>query len=268
MIIIGEKINGFVPKTLEAIRAHDDEYIKYIAKAQADAGATYIDVCAGVEPEIEHETMKWLMDLVQEVTDTPLCIDSPDPQVVVDMMPYANEVGCLNSISGEGNKCDVILPAIAGTDWKVVALTCDDDGIPDDPKVKYEIAKRIMAKVDEYGVDHDNILFDPLVTTLGTNQQSFLNFIEAVELIKADYPDVHFTSGLSNISYGLPYRKAINMQFLSLAMAKGMDSAIMDPTSRDMLAAMYATDALLGNDNYCKDYLKGFRNNLFGPKKD
>ena len=168
----------------------------------------------------------------------------------------------------EGNKCDIILPAIAGTEWKVVALTCDDDGIPDDPKVKYEIAKKIMAKVDEYGVDHDNILFDPLVTTLGTNQQSFLNFIEAVELIKADYPDVHFTSGLSNISYGLPYRKAINMQFLSLAMAKGMDSAIMDPTSRDMLAAMYATDALLGNDNYCKDYLKGFRNNLFGPKKD
>ena len=159
MIIIGEKINGFVPKTLEAIKAHDDEYIKYIAKAQADAGATYIDVCAGVEPEIEHETMKWLMDLVQSVTDTPLCIDSPDPQVVVDMMPYANEVGCLNSISMEGNKCDVILPAIAGTEWKVVALTCDDDGIPDDPKVKYEIAKRIMAKVDEYGVDHDNILF-------------------------------------------------------------------------------------------------------------
>ena len=148
--------------------------------------------------------MKWLMDLVQSVTDTPLCIDSPDPQVVVDMMPYANEVGCLNSISMEGNKCDVILPAIAGTEWKVVALTCDDDGIPDDPKVKYEIAKRIMAKVDEYGVDHDNILFDPLVTTLGTNQQSFLNFIEAVELIKADYPDVHFTSGLSNISYGPP----------------------------------------------------------------
>ena len=102
MIIIGEKINGFVPKTLEAIKAHDDEYIKYIAKAQADAGATYIDVCAGVEPEIEHETMKWLMDLVQSVTDTPLCIDSPDPQVVVDMMPYANEVGCLNSISMEG----------------------------------------------------------------------------------------------------------------------------------------------------------------------
>ena len=266
MIIIGEKINGFVPKTLEAIKAHDDEYIKYIAKAQADAGATYIDVCAGVEPEIEHETMKWLMDLVQSVTDTPLCIDSPDPQVVVDMMPYANEVGCLNSISMEGNKCDVILPAIAGTEWKVVALTCDDDGIPDDPKVKYEIAKKIMAKVDEYGVDHDNILFDPLVTTLGTNQESMVSFIKTMQMIKEAFPDVHITSGLSNISYGLPYRKAINMQFLSLCMYNGMDSAIMDPMSQDMLAAMYATEALMGEDPYCKGYLTAFRNKLFGQK--
>lgn len=267
MIIIGEKLNGFVPKTLEAINARDDDYIRRIAKGQADAGATYIDVCAGVEPEIEHEVMEWMIGLVQEVTDCPLCIDSPDPQVIVDMMPMAKEVGCLNSISMEGKKCDVILPAIAGTDWKVVALTCDDSGIPDDPQTKYEIAKQIMAKVDEYGVAHDNILFDPLVTTLGTNQNSFINFIEAVKLIKADYPDVHFTSGLSNISYGLPYRKAINMQFLSLAMSMGMDSAIMDPMSRDMLAAMYATEALLGNDFYCKNYLTAFRNDLFGPKK-
>ncbi len=267
MIIIGEKINGFIPKTLEAIQNRDDDYIREIAKKQADAGATYIDVCAGVEPDQEYEAMEWLIDLVQEVTDTPLCLDSPDPQVIVDMMPRANTVGCLNSISMEKNKCEVILPAIAGTDWKVVALTCDDTGIPDDPETKFKIAQQIMEKADEFGVAHDNILFDPLVTTLGTNQESMVSFIKTMQMIKDAFPEVHITSGLSNISYGLPYRKAINMQFLSLCMYNGMDSAIMDPMSQDMLAAMYATEALMGEDPFCKGYLTAFRNKLFGVKR-
>ena len=267
MIIIGEKINGSIPSVAKAIAERNEDWIRNLAKIQAEQGANFIDVCASVKDN-EVETLHWLIDLVQEVTDTPICVDSPDPEVCVAAMKFCKKPGMINSVSMEGNKCDVILPAIAGTDWQVVALTCDDDGIPNDPKVKYEIAKRIMAKVDEYGVDHDNILFDPLVTTLGTNQQSFLNFIEAVELIKADYPDVHFTSGLSNISYGLPYRKAINMQFLCLAMNAGMDSAIMDPTSPDMQATMHATAALLGQDEYCMDYLEAYRDGMFPVKPE
>ncbi|MBQ9069682.1 MAG: methyltetrahydrofolate cobalamin methyltransferase [Eggerthellaceae bacterium] len=265
-IIIAEKINGSVPRTKEAIEARDADYIRQIAKAQADAGATYIDVNAGVEPSEEHEVMEWLIDLVQEVTDTPLCIDSADPQVMVDMMPKANAVGCLNSVNMEGNKCDVVFPAIAGTEWYVVALTCDEEGIPTDPQKKFEIAQKIIAKADEYGVDHEKILFDPLVTTLGTNQESFVQFTEATKLIKEAWPEVHITSGLSNISFGLPSRKTINMQFLALAMYDGMDSAIMDPTSRDMMGAMFATQALMNKDPYCKDYTMGFRNGLFGNK--
>lgn len=267
MYIIGEKINGFIPRTLEAIEGRDEEYIKLIAKGQADGGATYIDVCAGTAPDVERETMEWLINLVQDTVDTPLCIDSPDPQVILDMMPLANKPGCLNSISLEEGKCEAILPAIAGTDWKVVALTCDTKGIPDDPQVKYEIAKEIIDKATEYGIPHDNLFIDPLVTTLATNQQSMISFIETIQLIKADYPDVHFTSGLSNISFGMPYRKAINMQFLAHAMAAGMDSAIMDPMSPDMLATMYATEALFGKDTHCKNYLVAYREGLFGDKK-
>lgn len=266
MIIIGEKINGFIPKTLEAIEARDEDYIRFIAKGQAEGGATYIDVCAGVEPSIERETMEWLINLVQDVVDVPLCIDSPDPQVIVDMMPLTNKPGCLNSISLEEGKCETILPAIAGTDWKVVALTCDSNGIPDDPATKFRIAKTIIDQATEAGVSHDNILIDPLVTTLATNQDSMTSFIETMRMVKAEYPDVHITSGLSNISYGMPYRKAVNMQFLALAMSMGMDSAIINPMSSDMLATMYATEALLGKDPYCKGYLTAFRNGMFGKK--
>ncbi|MDR3315001.1 MAG: methyltetrahydrofolate cobalamin methyltransferase [Coriobacteriales bacterium] len=264
MIIIGEKINGFIPKTLEAIKAHDEKYIKELATKQAAGRASYIDVCAGVEPAIEHETMEWLIDLVQGTVDTPLCIDSSDPQVIVDMIPRANKEGLINSISLESGKCEIVLPAIAGTNWKVVALTCDDNGIPEDPQVKFEIAKKIVALADQNGIPHDNLLIDPLVTTLATKGDSLVGFNQAVRLIKAAFPDVHITSGLSNISFGMPYRKALNTQFLALAMAAGMDSAIMDPMSADMQATMHAVDALLGNDEYCMNYLEAFREGLFG----
>lgn len=266
MIIIGEKINGFIPKTLAAIESRDEAYLCELARSQAEHGATYIDVCAGTAPEVERETMEWLINLVQATVDTPLCIDSSDPQVIIDLMPLAKKEGLLNSVSMEEGKCETLFPIIADTKWSVVALTCDGDGIPDDPKVKYDIAKRIIEMADSFNIAHERILIDPLVTTLATKQDSLLSFTEAVRLIKADFPDVHFTSGLSNISFGMPYRKAINMQFLALAMAAGMDSAIMDPTSADMQATMHATNALLGNDEYCMNYLQSFREGLFGNK--
>ena len=267
MIIIGEKINGFIPRTLEAITAKDEAYIREIAISQTEFGADYLDVCAGTAPEIERETMRWLIGIVQDTVETPLCIDSSDVEVILEMMKLAKKPGVINSISGEAGKCEAILPVIGGTEWKVVALTCDPNGIPTDPKVKFKIAEDLIAKAQAAGVPISNVFIDPLVTTLATTSESLLSFNEAVRMIKAAYPEVHITSGLSNISFGMPYRKAINTQFLALAMSAGMDSAIMDPTSADMRATLYATDALLGRDEYCMNYLTAFRKGLIGPPK-
>jgi len=267
MIIIGEKINGFIPRTLEAIEAKDENYIREIAKKQAECGADFIDVCAGTAPEIERETIKWLIGLVQDTVETPLCIDSSDTDVLLEMMKLANKPGLINSISGEAGKCEAILPAIQGTDWKVVALTCDKNGIPTDPDVKFQIADVLITRALAHDIPLDNIFIDPLVTTLATTGDSLLSFNEAVRKIKGKYPEVHITSGLSNISFGMPYRKAINTQFLALAMSAGMDSAIMDPTSADMRATLYATDALLGRDEYCMNYLTAYRQGLIGSVK-
>ncbi|MDR1293121.1 MAG: dihydropteroate synthase [Clostridiales Family XIII bacterium] len=265
MIIIGEKINGFIPSTLKAIESKDDAYIKGLAEKQSEYGASYIDVCAGTAPEIEHDTLEWLIGLVQETTETPLSIDSSDVQTILDMIPLAKRPGLINSVSGEGEKCDTLFPAIADTEWNVVALTCDDEsGIPNDPKIKAKIASDIIAKADKYGVARERLFIDPLVTTLGANSEAFASFGDAVRLIKESYPEVHITSGLSNISYGLPYRRAINRVFLSLAMAAGMDSAIVDPTAEDMRAAIYATEVLVGRDPNCKHYLKAVRKNIIG----
>ena len=267
MIIIGEKINGFIPRTMEAIVAKDEAYIRSIAKSQTECGANYIDVCAGTAPEIERETMRWLIDIVQDEVDTPLCIDSSDTEILLEMMKLANKPGMINSVSGEVGKCEAIMPAIKGTDWRLVALTCDPNGIPTDPKVKFEIAKVLIENAQKYDIPLDHIFIDPLVTTLATMGDSLLSFNEAVRMIKAEYPEVHITSGLSNISFGMPYRKAINTQFLALAMSAGMDSAIMDPMSPDMRSTLYATDALLGKDEYCMNYLTAYREGLIGPVK-
>ena len=264
MIIIGEKINGFIKRTMQAIEAKDEAYLRELAQKQTDCGASYIDICAGTMPDVERDTMKWLIGLVQDTVETPLSIDSSDPQVIIDMLPYANKPGLVNSVSKEVGKIETVFPVIGPTEWKVVALTCNNDGIPETAEGKFDIGVQIIEDAAKHGIGLDRLFIDPCVTTLGTTQNCLVSFIEAMKLLRAAYPDIQFTSGLSNISFGLPYRKAINMQFLCLALYEGMDSAIIDPTSGDMQAVMHATEALLGKDDYCMNYLTAYRNGLFG----
>lgn len=132
---------------------------------------------------------------------------------------------------------------IADTKWECVALLCGDSGIPDTVEERMEIFGQIMEKAKEYNIAPSRLHIDPLVISLGTNSEFFTTFAEVTRQVKAQYPDIHVTSGLSNISFGLPSRKTINQAFLILAMYAGMDSAIMDPTNRDMLGSLYTTEA-------------------------
>jgi 5-methyltetrahydrofolate--homocysteine methyltransferase len=182
------------------------------------------------------------------------------------MLPLVNKPGLINSVSEEHGKCDQLLPEIADTEWKVVALTCYDHGISMDPVVKFNIAATIIEKAKVLGIEEERMFIDPLVTTLATSGEALLSFTETMRMIKEQYPDVHITSGLSNISFGLPFRKAINQQFLCLSIAAGMDSAIMDPTSADMRATLLSTEALLGKDRLCRRYIKAYRKGLIGKK--
>lgn len=266
MIVIGEKINGFIPRTKKAIEERDEAYIRKIAADQQAAHADYLDICAGTDEDVEKETMEWLVGLVQEASSLPLCLDSSDPALLVELMGLCEKPGMVNSVSLEEGKIETVFPAVAETGWKVIALTCDNDGIPDDAPTKLAIADKIVAAADEYGIEHGRLFIDPLVTTVATKPDSLVNFVEGVRAIREKHPDVHFTSGLSNISYGMPCRKAINMQFLCLAMNAGMDSAIMDPTSADMQAALHATAVLLGQDSYCLEYISAYREGLLPVK--
>ena len=125
MIIIGEKLNGSIPSVAKAIAEKDADLIRERARMQAEAGATFLDVCASVEEAVEVETLKWMIDLVQEVTDTPICVDSPSARSCVAAIPFCKKPGLINSVSLEGDKIDTIFPVIADTDWECVALLCD-----------------------------------------------------------------------------------------------------------------------------------------------
>ena len=260
MIIIGEKLNGSIPSVAKAISEKDADLIRERARMQAEAGATFLDVCASVEEAVEVETLKWMIGLVQEVTDTPICVDSPSARSCVAAIPFCKRPGLINSVSLEGDKIDTIFPVIADTDWECVALLCDNDGIPDSVERRMKIFFGIMEKAKQYGIAPSRLHIDPLVVTLGTDQTALTVFADCCRRIKYEYPEIHITSGLSNISFGLPVRKNINQAFMVLAMNAGMDSAIVDPTNKNMIGMIYATNALLERDEYCLQYIDKFGN--------
>jgi len=266
MIVIGEKVNGSIPSCGQAIARQDEAWIRNLARIQDNAGAAYLDCCASVN-ERELETMDWLISLIQDETDTRICVDSPDPSICVQAMAFCKKPGIVNSVSLEGNKIDEIFPAIAGTKWGCIALLSGNDGIPRTAADRLRNFDKLMARAAQYGIEPERLYVDPLVEGLATNQQSLLTFAETTLEIKKLFPGIHITSGLSNISFGLPVRKMVNSGFLCLAMQAGMDSAILDPTNRDLMGLMYATEALLGNDDYCLEYIGAYREGLFGPMK-
>ena len=265
MIIIGEKINGAIPSVAEAIKNTDADFIRNLAKAQADAGADFIDVCASTDVSVELKTMKWLIDLVQEVTDTPIAVDSPSAEVCAKAIEYCKKPGLVNSVSMEGNKIEVVFPVIADTPWQCAALLCDDTGIPKSGGQRLEVFAAIMEKARAYKIDPSRLHIDPLVEMLCTSEDGVNVILDVIRKIKAQYPDIHVTGGASNISFNLPARKFVNQAFLVLAMSAGMDSAIINPLHKHMMGLIYATEALMGRDEYCMAYINGYREGLFGP---
>ncbi|MCI5759060.1 methyltetrahydrofolate cobalamin methyltransferase [Bilifractor sp. LCP19S3_H10] len=266
MIIIGEKINGSIPAVAEAIKNRDADEIKRRALIQANARADYIDCCASVPEAEEVETLKWMIDCIQEVTDVPIAVDSPSPRVLKEIFPYCKKPGIINSVSGEGDKIDILFPAIADTKWEVIALCSDDTGIPKTADDRLRVFHHIMDEAKKYNIAPSRIHIDPLIEMLCTSEDG-IGMVESVmQTIRSEYPSIHITGAVSNISFNLPARKLVNIGFTVLAMKAGLDSAIFDPTNRDLLGVIFATEALLGNDEYCMEYIEGFRDGLYGPK--
>ena len=269
MIIIGEKINGAIPSIKQAIAEKNEALIVERTLAQTAAGADFLDCAPSTATEIEYDTMVWLIGLMQSCTDTRLCIDSPNARLLAQIIEegHLNKPGMVNSVNEEGDKCETIFPLIAGTPWEVVGLTCDQGGIPADPRKKVDIAKRIIDKAVKYGVALNQLHIDPCVMALATMPTAMTDFAYCIEAIHAYAPEVKVTGAISNISFEMPARKYVNMNCMAYAIAVGLDSAIMDPCSADMMATIYACEALRMKDKGGRKYNRAYRKGLFGQKK-
>ena len=268
MIIIGEKLNGAIKTVAQAIKDRDAQFVRDLATRQLDSRADYIDICSGV-PDQDAEVLEWMIGLIQaNHPDVRFSIDSPNPDTILKCMELCKNPGIINSVSLESGKIEKLFPAAAEKKgWNVIALLLDNTGMPTTVEKRMENFESIMQKAKEYGISENRLYIDPLVFSVATTPEGFLNFIGAAKQIRQTHPNIHIISGLSNISFGLPYRKAINHAFLIGAMMNGMDSAIMDPLNRDMLGGVYATEALLNLDEYCIEYLSAYRDDLFGVQK-
>ena len=262
MEIIGEKINTTRKSVEKALRERDHDFIQDLARTQAEAGATYLDVNSGLAlyPEEEAEHFSWLVQVIQEAVDLPICIDSAHASVIETALKLHKGRAMINSVTGDPDKLAAILPLAKQYDCKVIALTSSKAaGIPSTSAERLKIAEVIADEAQKHGLPLEDIYFDPLVLTVATDQRSTVLFLETLREIKSSLGEAKTISGLSNISFGLPKRKLLNHAFLVLAVGCGMDAAILDPTDKAIMALVQATETLMGKDLYCTRYLKAFR---------
>lgn len=262
MLIVGELINASRKAIGTAIEQQDQDAIKRIASDQAEAGADYIDVNAGVFVGKEPEYLEWLVKTVQSAIDKPCCIDSPDPKAIENALAVHKGTAMINSISLEKDRYNTLMPLIAGTNLKVVALCMSDDGMPETTEDRMKIADKLVNGLLQNNIPVENIYVDPLVQPVSTNKTFGVEFLNAIEQIVTSFRGIHTVCGLSNISYGLPERKFLNQTFMSMAIAKGLDGAIMNPLDKKMMANIVAAEALAGRDEYCMAYLQAYRGDL------
>ena len=254
-VIVGERINPTGKKKVkEALKSENYNFILQEAIKQEEAGSHILDVNAGIPDIDEKRILKELVTELQSVTDIPLQIDTSDADALETAMRVYNGKPMVNSVNGSENSMTRVLPLVKKYGGVAVALTMDEDGIPDTAEGRYKIAERIVERAESYGIDRKNIIVDTLTMTVSSDENSAKVTLDAIKLVK-ERLEVGTTLGVSNISFGLPRRSIINSAFFTMALYAGLDAAIMDPYSEDMMKAFYSYRALMAKDRGCMDYI-------------
>lgn len=255
MIIIGEKLNSSIPKTLEALERHNEVYFIQTIKLQEDCGADYIDINTALTREREEENMLWLISLVLEHSKCGLMLDSPKPEILLSCLDATSgRKVILNSISLD----DKFVPLISAAKQHGAGLVClpmTSGHIPSLAMERAENAQRLVRNLLSCGIGKDKIYVDILVEAAATNPDTVKTCLETQELINRSLPDVKTVCGLSNISFGLPGRADINSTFLAMSLSKGLSAAIIDITGEKISKTLKIYDALTGSDEYCIEYI-------------
>lgn len=254
-VLIGERINPTGKKRLkQALAENDLAYLLNEGLAQQEKGAQVLDVNVGA-PEIDEKAMlSHLVCELQAVCDLPLQLDTADPVAMEKALRRYHGKALVNSVNGKESSMDAIFPLVKKYGGAVIALTLDENGIPETAEARVKIAKRILKRAGEYGIDKKDIIFDPLTMTVSADNQAAAVTLDALRTIRNEL-GCHTSLGVSNVSFGLPGRPAINAQFFTLALENGLSAAIMNPYSQEMMSAFYTWRLLRGKDENCLSYL-------------
>ena len=259
MILIGERINSSRLAISQAIENKNFVLIEKEAKSQANAGADYIDVNAGTFYRDEGEKLAWLVRTVQSVTDTPLCIDTSNPEALLEALEECRGRALVNSISLQEEHLNAFLPIMKKYSCRAIGLCLDDVGVPGNVEHRVKLAESLITILKREGITSEDIFIDPMVHALSTDQKAAWVTLETIRALKESHRDVLTVCGVSNVSFGLPGRRNLNQVFLALAIYAGLDAAILDPANPEMIAALKSAHVLLGQDEFCAEYIHHFR---------
>jgi 5-methyltetrahydrofolate--homocysteine methyltransferase len=258
-VIIGERINPTGRKILAAeMSAGDFSRVEADARAQVEAGAQMLDVNAGIPLADEPAILAKAIQLVQSITDVPLSIDSSIVAALEAGLAVYKGKALVNSVTGEEERLESVLPLIRKYGAAVVAISNDETGISEDPDVRFEVAKRIVQRAFDHGIPASDIVVDPLVMPIGAINRAAVQVMRLVHRLKTELK-VNTTCGASNISFGLPRRNGINAAFLTMAIGSGMTSAITNPLHPEVVEAVLGADVMMGHDPDCARWIKRFR---------
>ncbi len=258
-VMIGERINPTGRKLLAAeMKEGDFSRVEADALAQVAAGAHMLDVNAGIPLADEPALLAQAIQLVQSITDVPLAIDSSIVEALEAGIAVYQGKPLINSVTGEDEQMERVLPLVAKAGAAVVAISNDETGISEDPNVRFEVAKKIVHRAADHGIPVADIVVDPLVMPIGAMGTAGQQVFALVRRLR-DELGVNTTCGASNVSFGLPNRHNITGTFLSMAITAGMTSAIMNPLHSEVKTAIMAADVLAGNDENCAAWIQEFR---------
>ncbi len=266
-VIIGERINPTGRKLLaEEMKAGNLDRVVTDAIAQVEAGAQMLDVNAGVpladEPGILAESIK----LIQSVTDVPLCIDSSIIEALEAGLSVYQGKALLNSVTGEEERLEIILPMVKKYGAAVIGISNDDSGISQDINVRYEVAKKIVERASDHGIPKEDVVIDPLVMPIGAINQAGKQVMALVRRLREEL-QVNTTCGASNLSFGLPNRHGLNATFLPMAICSGMACAITNPMDKEIMQAVRGANVIIGQDPECKKWIKHYREPVKGQSR-
>lgn len=258
-VIIGERINPTGRKILaEEMKNGDYSRVESDALAQVAAGATMLDVNAGIPLADEPRILAEAIQLVQSVTDVPVSIDSSIVAALEAGLEVYQGKPLLNSVTGEDERLELVLPLVAKYNCAVVAISNDEAGISENPDERFDVAKKIVERAADHGIHYSDIVVDPLVMPVGAVNSAGKQVVHLVKRLREELK-VNTTCGASNFSFGIPNRKGMDAHFLSMAIGAGMTSAITNPLHEEVMQGVMAANVVMGHDNNCMKWLKRYR---------